>query len=256
MRCERSWRCPGFVAALGPEWRAWSLTMPLKEAAFEVARDVFGPRSGGRCHLNTLVRRADGGWSGDNTDVYGVSQALREAGCTHVASLPGARLGGAARSCGGCPDNVGVSEGDLRGAFGARQETLAQAHRAGLEVGTSWAWVRSASSACSARVSQRQPGYGPAQRGAGGSQHPAGRLSDGQDAPRGFASSGSPSAGRGLRRVADAAGANIRGSGGEGVVGVRDVGPSGGPAGAPDDRPARACRAVCETAGRAAMEAR
>ena len=70
---------PGFVAGLGPEWVGLSLTMPLKEAAFEVAHEVSDlARDVGA--INTLVRHPDGHWSGDNTDVYGVSQALREAG--------------------------------------------------------------------------------------------------------------------------------------------------------------------------------
>ena len=76
---------PGFVSGLGPQWAGLSLTMPLKEAAFEVADEVSDlAREVGA--INTLVRAPDGGWSGDNTDVYGVSQALREAGCAHVSS--------------------------------------------------------------------------------------------------------------------------------------------------------------------------
>ena len=64
----------------------------VQESAL-VLRDVNGDVEGAdevsdlACEvgaINTLVRRADGGWNGDNTDVYGVSQALREAGCTHV----------------------------------------------------------------------------------------------------------------------------------------------------------------------------
>ena len=75
----------GFVAGLGPQWAGLSLTMPLKEAAFEVADEVTVlAREVGA--INTLVRLPDGRWSGDNTDVYGVSQALQEAGCEHVHS--------------------------------------------------------------------------------------------------------------------------------------------------------------------------
>ncbi|HEY5249275.1 MAG TPA: shikimate dehydrogenase, partial [Dermatophilaceae bacterium] len=74
-----------FVRGLGPQWAGLSLTMPLKEVAFEVADEVSDlAREVGA--INTLVRRADGGWSGHNTDVYGVSQALREAGCAQVTS--------------------------------------------------------------------------------------------------------------------------------------------------------------------------
>src|SRR5665647_1318297 len=68
----------GFVAALGPEWAGLSLTMPLKEAAFKVADEVSDlAREVGA--INTLVRRPDGGWRGDNTDVYGVPQAVQQA---------------------------------------------------------------------------------------------------------------------------------------------------------------------------------
>jgi len=86
-----------FVSRLGPEWAGLSLTMPLKEVAFEVAAEV----SGLACEvgaINTLVRRPDGGWNADNTDVYGVSQALREAGVGHVAGALVLGSGATARS--------------------------------------------------------------------------------------------------------------------------------------------------------------
>lgn len=65
----------GFVDALDPSWVGLSLTMPLKEAAFEVASEVS--RTAQRCGaINTLVRRPGGGWVGENTDVYGIVAAL------------------------------------------------------------------------------------------------------------------------------------------------------------------------------------
>lgn len=66
----------GVVAGLDEQWRGLSLTMPLKEAALEVADDVddLARRAGA---ANTLVRRADGGWDATNTDVAGVTEALR-----------------------------------------------------------------------------------------------------------------------------------------------------------------------------------
>jgi shikimate dehydrogenase len=101
----------GFVSRLGPEWAGLSLTMPLKEVAFEVADEVSGlAREVGA--INTLVRRPDGGWNGDNTDVYGVSQALREAGVGHVG------FGGDGTVRRGRAGGAWVPEGDLRGAFG------------------------------------------------------------------------------------------------------------------------------------------
>ncbi|PZF82900.1 shikimate dehydrogenase [Jiangella anatolica] len=69
----------GFVAGLGPEWRGLSLTMPLKRVALDVATTASDvAQTVGAA--NTLVRRADGGWDADNTDVPGVVATLREAG--------------------------------------------------------------------------------------------------------------------------------------------------------------------------------
>jgi shikimate dehydrogenase len=124
---------PGFVAGLGPEWAGLSLTMPLKEAAFEVADEVSDlAREVGA--INTLVRRGNGGWSGDNTDVYGVSQALREAGCRQVASAVVLGSGATARSVVAALATMGCVKVTFAVRSAARQETLDQAVRAGLEV--------------------------------------------------------------------------------------------------------------------------
>lgn len=65
----------GVVAGLGDDWRGLSLTMPLKEAAFEVAATVTEvAREAGA--INTLVRRDDGRWDGHNTDVVGIVRAV------------------------------------------------------------------------------------------------------------------------------------------------------------------------------------
>ncbi|WP_116948793.1 shikimate dehydrogenase [Jiangella endophytica] len=69
----------GFVAGLGPEWRGLSLTMPLKRVALEVAASASDVAATVGA-ANTLVRRDDGGWEADNTDVPGVVATLREAG--------------------------------------------------------------------------------------------------------------------------------------------------------------------------------
>ena len=123
----------GFVAALGPQWAGLSLTMPLKEAAFEVADEVSDlAREVGA--VNTLVRRPDGGWSADNTDVYGVSQALREAGCAHVAGAVVLGSGATARSVVAALATLGCAKVTFAVRSAARRETLDQARRAGLEV--------------------------------------------------------------------------------------------------------------------------
>jgi shikimate dehydrogenase len=123
----------GFVTGLGPEWAGLSLTMPLKEAAFGVA-DVVSDLAREIGAINTLVRRPDGGWSGDNTDVYGVSQALREAGCVHVASSMVLGSGATARSVVAALATLGCQKVTFAVRSTARAETLDQARRAGLEV--------------------------------------------------------------------------------------------------------------------------
>lgn len=122
-----------FVAGLGPEWAGLSLTMPLKEAAFEVADEVSDlARQVGA--INTLVRRPDGGWRGDNTDVYGVTQALREAGCAHVAGAMVLGSGATARSVVAALAMLGCQEVTFAVRSAARPETVDQARRAGLKV--------------------------------------------------------------------------------------------------------------------------
>jgi shikimate dehydrogenase len=124
---------PRFVGGLGPQWAGLSLTMPLKEAAFEVADEVSDlARAVGT--INTLVRRPDGGWSGDNTDVYGVSQALLEAGCGNVASAVVLGSGATARSVVAALAALGCAKATFAVRSVARPETLEQARRAGLEV--------------------------------------------------------------------------------------------------------------------------
>ena len=74
---------PAFVADLGEEWRGLSLTMPLKRAALPLAVDV-SPVARLVGAANTLVRRDDGAWAADNTDVPGLVAALRERGVEEI----------------------------------------------------------------------------------------------------------------------------------------------------------------------------
>lgn len=121
------------MTGLGPEWAGLSLTMPLKEAAFEVADEVSDlARQVGA--INTLVHRPDGGWRGENTDVYGVSQALREAGCRHVTTSVVLGSGATARSVVAALAMLGCQKVTFAVRSAARPETLDQARRAGLEV--------------------------------------------------------------------------------------------------------------------------
>ncbi|GAA0660807.1 shikimate dehydrogenase [Kitasatospora atroaurantiaca] len=86
---------PALLGSLDRSWAGLALTMPLKRAALplidevsDLALDVGG--------VNTVVFR-DGRSFGDNTDVYGMVTALREAGI----EAPGSAvvLGGGATAC-------------------------------------------------------------------------------------------------------------------------------------------------------------
>ncbi|SDO55712.1 shikimate dehydrogenase [Geodermatophilus sp. DSM 45219] len=81
---------PVLLAGLGGEWRGFSVTMPCKQAAADVADEVEPlPRL---LHAaNTLVRTA-AGWRAENTDVLGVGTALQQAGVEQVdrAAIVGA----------------------------------------------------------------------------------------------------------------------------------------------------------------------
>jgi len=85
-----------FLASCGPEWVGFACTMPLKREALSLA-SVVSPRATAAGAANTLLRRPDGGWSADNTDVAGIVAALRERGVQPAtATLLGA--GGTAQA--------------------------------------------------------------------------------------------------------------------------------------------------------------
>jgi shikimate dehydrogenase len=88
---------PDLVAGLGPEWAGLSLTMPLKEAALAVAGEV-SPVAAAVGAANTLVRRPDGSWYADNTDVPGMVDVLTAAGVPEGATVTVLGAGGTARA--------------------------------------------------------------------------------------------------------------------------------------------------------------
>jgi shikimate dehydrogenase len=98
-------RLPGLVAASGPEWAGYSVTMPGKAAAAAVADDRSA-RVDALGVANTLVRRSSG-WYAENTDVDGVLGALSAAGvrADSVLILGG---GGTARSVVAAAAEIGV----------------------------------------------------------------------------------------------------------------------------------------------------
>lgn len=65
-----------FLAGLGPDWRGLSLTMPLKREAMPLLASLShrARRAGA---VNTIVRTSYG-WAGDNTDLPGAVNAVRE----------------------------------------------------------------------------------------------------------------------------------------------------------------------------------
>ena len=63
------------VRSAGPDWAGFSVTMPGKFAALEVA-DERTPRAELIGSANTLVRLADGRWRADCTDVDGMAGAM------------------------------------------------------------------------------------------------------------------------------------------------------------------------------------
>ncbi|WDZ82317.1 shikimate dehydrogenase [Micromonospora cathayae] len=88
---------PGLVAGLGPEWAGLSVTMPGKEAALAVA-DAASPVAAAVGAANTLVRRPDGSWYADNTDVTGMVDVLTAAGVRPGATVTVLGAGGTARA--------------------------------------------------------------------------------------------------------------------------------------------------------------
>lgn len=121
----------GWVGERDESWRGLSLTMPLKEVAFEVASTVTETaRVTGA--VNTLVRRDDLGWDARNTDVHGIEAALADAPHDGVATVLGG--GATARSALLALTGLGVRSVRLAVRGEARPETLRLAVHAGVAV--------------------------------------------------------------------------------------------------------------------------
>jgi shikimate dehydrogenase len=84
---------PDFFRRLDASWRGLSLTMPLKQAAIACVDEV-SETSRVVAAVNTVVFEPDGSSRGDNTDVPGMVNGLRERGVDRVSA--GAVLGGGA----------------------------------------------------------------------------------------------------------------------------------------------------------------
>lgn len=124
-----------FLLGLSPEWRGLSLTMPLKERALLVAdrSSALALQVGA---ANTLIRRKDGGWDAENTDVAGVYEALAAAlppdPRPERATVIGS--GATARSVLAGLTRLGVSAVTFVVRKSARESTVAQAHDHGMAV--------------------------------------------------------------------------------------------------------------------------
>jgi len=88
---------PQLVAGLGAEWAGLSLTMPLKETALTLAAEA-SPVAVATGAANTLVRRPDGAWFADNTDVPGMVRVLGDAGLAPAPAVTVLGAGGTARA--------------------------------------------------------------------------------------------------------------------------------------------------------------
>ncbi|WP_250037054.1 shikimate dehydrogenase [Paractinoplanes maris] len=96
------------VGGLGPEWAGLSLTMPLKEEALRLAT-VATPVAVAIGAANTLVRRSDGSWQADNTDVTGMVRVLQDAGLKPAPSVTVLGGGGTARAALAAAAQLGAS---------------------------------------------------------------------------------------------------------------------------------------------------
>lgn len=126
----------GFLSARDETWQGFSVTMPVKQDAYAVAasRSPMAERTGA---VNTLVR-TPGGWAGDNTDVYGVQQALVDAGFDPATLKDGTPVifgsGATARSALAALTDLGATQVAFVVRDQVRPPTLAQAAADGVAI--------------------------------------------------------------------------------------------------------------------------
>ena len=99
------------LAGLGEEWRGFSVTMPCKQAAVDVA-DVVEPLPRLLHAANTLVR-TDAGWRAENTDVTGVGMALQLSGVERVTHAAILGAGGTAAAAAVALSSLGAQHVDV-----------------------------------------------------------------------------------------------------------------------------------------------
>jgi shikimate dehydrogenase len=102
---------PVLLAGLGEEWRGFSVTMPCKRAAVDVADDV-DPLPRLLHAANTLVR-TEAGWRAENTDVTGIGMALQLAGVEQVGPAAIVGAGGTAAAAAVALASLGADHVDV-----------------------------------------------------------------------------------------------------------------------------------------------
>jgi shikimate dehydrogenase len=102
---------PVLLAGLGEEWRGFSVTMPCKQAAVDVA-DVVEPLPRLLHAANTLIR-TDEGWRAENTDVTGIGMALQLAGVKEVGAATIIGAGGTAAAAAVALSSLGAEHVDV-----------------------------------------------------------------------------------------------------------------------------------------------
>jgi len=122
---------PFLTGQEGAGYRGLNLTLPHKEAVLSALRAAgalgeLSPTAQALGAVNTLTRRADGRWEGDNTDAPGLRASLEEAG----VPLDGARgvvigAGGAAAAAAAALALGGATELELWARRPERAEALA-----------------------------------------------------------------------------------------------------------------------------------
>ncbi len=124
---------PGLLAGLDGDWAGLSLTMPLKRAVMPLLDTVseLAVQVGG---ANTVILR-DGVRHGDNTDVYGIVQALAEAGVAPPRAATVLGGGATAASALAALRELGLDEAILVVRDPARAwETAEVAERLGMDL--------------------------------------------------------------------------------------------------------------------------
>ncbi|WP_411720148.1 shikimate dehydrogenase [Mycetocola sp.] len=128
---------PGIVNGLDDGWRGLSLTMPLKQAAFELAstHDAMAELTGAVNTLRFVGSGSDRALFGYNTDVAGITRALAAIGVTeapHVHILGGGAT--AASAVVAAAELGALSVSILARSPGKSESLVALGRRAGLAV--------------------------------------------------------------------------------------------------------------------------